>query len=109
MGASVSLFDDQRYVAVFAAVATLRSFRGSVVDSVRDGSLPVAELLARSAQEIAIADMSVLPWFEAAPGVGKVASRRSLEALGVADAARTRDLTSVQAAEILATVEAAAA
>ena len=96
-----TLFDDGEYVEAFARVASLRREREEIVEAVRSGQLHVETLLSTRINEPAIAAMKVLPWLEAVPGLGKVASRRLLDAMDVPDDSVTNTLTGQQVEQIV--------
>jgi ribosomal protein S13 len=69
-----------------------------LVASVTDGSLDLAELSPGSAADL----VKVVVLAQAVPGVGKVRSRRVLDALGVIPEARWGDMTAPLQARVVA-------
>jgi hypothetical protein len=68
--------------------ALLRRQRAELVAGVADGTLPLGDLVASGRADL----VKVVVLAEAVPGVGKVRSRRLLDALGVVPTARWGDL-----------------
>lgn len=103
--AATDPFGNAAYADVFERVESVRSQRDLIVEAVRSGELQVAVLLTERASEPIIASMKVLPWLEAAPGLGKVASRRLLASMDVADDSLTSALENHQIEQILQAID----
>ena len=65
------------------------------------GSLTLAELLARSGDDLHIDKMKVLAVIESLPGVGKVKARRTMEEIGISDTRRVKGLGQQQRKALL--------
>jgi hypothetical protein len=82
----------------------LRAERNAVVAAIADGSVAFAALR----DDARAAPVKVVVLAQAVPGVGKVRSRRVLEALGVREGARWGDLPPSVAARVIAAMDQAA-
>lgn len=89
-----------------AELATrLRAERSAVVASIASGALDIGSL----GSDARAAPVKVVVLAQAVPGVGKVRSRRVLDALGIVDGARWGDLPPHVAARVVAALHEAAA
>jgi hypothetical protein len=82
-----------------AAASDLREHRRDRIAAIADGSLGVHLLL--SDDDPRTAQVKVLSFAEAVPGVGKVVSRRLLAAMGIADGTRWGELTGPTAERVV--------
>ncbi len=74
--------------AAFESVAHTRAARSTFEEAVERGELDLEGIFARGDMDPVIGTMKILPLLEALPEVGKVSSRRALEAAGIAESAR---------------------
>ena len=74
--------------AAFDAVTRTRRARADFEAAVEAGEFDLDGIFARAAADPVISTMKLLPLLEALPDVGKVSSRRALEAAGIAETAR---------------------
>jgi hypothetical protein len=94
---------DERLEAPIKAAADLRTHRHDLVAAISNGTMQMADLLA--ADDPRTAQVKVLIFAEAVPGVGKVTSRRLLSGIGIADGTRWGELAGPVARRIVAAVE----
>jgi hypothetical protein len=76
--------------AAASTAAELREHRRQLAEAISAGTVSLADL--RAAADPLAATVKVLTLAEAVPGVGKVASRRILADLGIADGTRWGEL-----------------
>ena len=82
----------------------LRAERAAIVADIEGGVLPVASI----GQDARAAAVKVVVLAQSIPGVGKVRSRRVLDALAIDEAARWGELTPAVEARVVAALEEAA-
>jgi S13-like protein len=87
--------------------AHLRTARRRIVEGLSSGDIRLGDLIGTDDDGAEWTKVVVLA--EAVPGVGKVRSRRVLEAVGIADGTRWGELPRTTAAALVAALEAAAA
>ena len=94
------LTSEQRTQAL-AKAAEARRARAELKEKLKMGSLTLAELLARSGDDLHIDKMKVLAVIESLPGVGKVKARRTMEEIGISDTRRVKGLGQQQRKALL--------
>ena len=94
------LTPEQRTQAL-AKAAEARRARAELKEKLKMGSLTLAELLARSGDDLHIDKMKVLAVIESLPGVGKVKARRTMEEIGISDTRRVKGLGQQQRKALL--------
>lgn len=94
------LTPEQRAQAL-AKAAAARQQRAAVKQALKEGSVTLAELLAR-ADDKAIGGLKVSAALTALPGLGKVKAGRLMERLGIAESRRLRGLGAKQKEALLA-------
>ncbi|MFG2628302.1 integration host factor, actinobacterial type [Streptomyces sp. NPDC048473] len=93
------LSPEQRRAALNKAAAA-RKERAAVKDALKQGKLPLQEVLASDSE--AIRKMPVLSLLAALPGIGKVRARKTLTELEISESRRVRGLGSNQRECLLA-------
>ncbi len=94
------LSDEARRAALVKA-AEARRVRAELKQRLKDGSISVAELLARADADDTVGRTKVLVALESLPGVGKVKARRTMDSIGIAENRRLRGLGIKQREELL--------
>lgn len=95
------LTPEQRANAL-AKAAAARQQRAAVKQALKEGSVTLAELLARADGDNAIGGLKVSAALTALPGLGKVKAGRLMERLGIAESRRLRGLGAKQKEALLA-------
>ncbi len=95
------LTPEQR-TAALAKAAAARQQRAGVKLALKEGSLSLADLLARAGSDAAIGGLKVSAALTSLPGLGKVKAARLMERLGIADSRRLRGLGVKQKEALLA-------
>lgn len=95
-----SLTPEQREQALAKAAAARRA-RAELKEKLKMGSVTLAELLERAAEDDHVAGMKVLAVIESLPGVGKVKARRTMDEVGIAETRRVRGLGEQQRRALL--------
>lgn len=95
------LTPEQRAEAL-AKAAAARQQRAAVKQALKEGSVTLAELLARADGDNAIGGLKVSAALTALPGLGKVKAGRLMERLGIAESRRLRGLGAKQKEALLA-------
>ena len=103
MGSPPALTDDQRRLALEKAVANRRR-RAEVKRALKDGQMTLADALALSTRDEAIARMRAIELVESLPALGKVKAQRVMHAVGIADSRRVQGLGTHQRADLLRAV-----
>ena len=85
------LTQEQREAALVKAGEARRA-RAEIKELLKMGSITFEELLDRAATEDVVAGMKVASVLPSLPGMGKVKSKRMMEAHGIADNRRIRGL-----------------
>ena len=96
--------DPPARAAALAWAAKDVAVRGEVLEELRDGRTDLAGVLARAATDEHVGRIRVLKVVESVPGMGKVAGRRLLAGLGVAE---TTPLTDIDAPALVEAIEGA--
>lgn len=94
------LTPEQRAEALAKAAAARRQ-RAALKQALKDGSLSVGDLLARTGEE-AVGGLKVSAALTSLPGLGKVKAARLMERLGIAESRRLRGLGAKQKEALLA-------
>ncbi len=89
------LTPEQRARALEKAAAARRA-RAALKQALKDGSLSVAELLARADTDEAAGGIKVTAVLTSLPGLGKVKTQRLMDRLGIAESRRLRGLGAKQ-------------
>ncbi len=92
---------DEARRAALAKAAEARRVRAELKQRLKDGSISVAELLARADADDTVGRTKVLVALESLPGVGKVKARRTMDSIGIAENRRLRGLGIKQREELL--------
>ena len=95
-----TLTAEQRADALVRA-AKARTLRAQVKDDLRSGSLTLAQVIARAAEEDALARMRVIDLLTAMPGIGPARGHTLMDRLGIAQSRRLRGLGEHQRAALL--------
>jgi hypothetical protein len=95
------LTPEQRAAALLKAAAA-RQQRAGVKLALKEGSLSLADLLARAGSDEAIGGLRVSAALTSLPGLGKVKAARLMERLGIAESRRLRGLGVKQKEALLA-------
>ena len=95
-----TLTAEQRADALVRA-AKARTLRAQVKDNLRSGTLTLAQVIARAAEEDALARMRVIDLLTAMPGIGPARGRTLMDRLGIAQSRRLRGLGEHQRAALL--------
>ena len=95
------LTPEQRAEAL-AKAAAARQQRAAEKQALKEGSVTLAELLARAEGDSAIGGLKVSAALTALPGLGKVKAGRLMERLGIAESRRLRGLGAKQKEALLA-------
>jgi len=95
------LTPEQRADAL-AKAAAARQQRAAVKQALKEGSVTLAELLARAEGDKAIGGLKVSAALTALPGLGKVKAGRLMERVGIAESRRLRGLGAKQKEALLA-------
>jgi hypothetical protein len=95
------LTPEQR-VAALAKAAAARRQRAGLKLALKEGSLSLADLLARAGSDGAIGGLRVSAALTSLPGLGKVKAARLMERLGIAESRRLRGLGVKQKEALLA-------
>ena len=95
------LTPEQRADAL-AKAAAARQQRAGVKLALKEGSLSLADLLARAGSDQAIGGLKVSATLTSLPGLGKVKAARLMERLGIAESRRLRGLGVKQKEALLA-------
>ena len=82
--------------------AAARQQRAGVKLALKEGSLSLADLLARAGSDEAIGGLKVSAALTSLPGLGKVKAARLMERLGIAESRRLRGLGVKQKEALLA-------
>ncbi len=96
-----SISPEQRQAALEKA-GTVRRERAELKERLKMGSLTLGELFDEAGGNETIAKTKVLAVIESLPKVGKVAARRAMEDIGIAETRRVQGLNDRQRAELLA-------
>lgn len=91
---------EQRQAALEKAGAVRRE-RAELKERLKMGSINLPELFAQSVDNEAIAKIKVLTVLESLPKVGKVAARRTMAEIGIADNRRVQGLNDRQRQALL--------
>lgn len=94
------LTPEQRAEALAKAAAARRQ-RAALKQALKDGSLSVGDLLARTGEEV-VGGLKVSAALTSLPGLGKVKAARLMERLGIAESRRLRGLGAKQKEALLA-------
>lgn len=97
MSSPPQLTDAQRSAALEKA-AEARRVRSELKSQLKLGTITLSELLEQAEKDPIIAKTKVLTVLESLPGVGKVAARRTMEELSIAESKRLGGLGSNQRA-----------
>jgi hypothetical protein len=89
------LTPEQRARALQKAAAARRD-RAALKQALKDGSLSLADLLARAGTDETAGGIKVVAVLTSLPGLGKVKSQRLMERLGIAESRRLRGLGAKQ-------------
>lgn len=89
------LTPEQRARALQKAAAARRD-RAALKQALKDGSLSLADLLARADTDETAGGIKVVAALTSLPGLGKVKSQRLMERLGIAESRRLRGLGAKQ-------------
>jgi len=95
-----TLTAEQRADALVRA-AKARTLRAQVKDNLRSGTLTLAQVIARAAEEDALARMRVIDLLTAMPGIGPARGHTLMDRLGIAHSRRLRGLGEHQRAALL--------
>ena len=95
------LSDDARRAALQKA-AEARRIRAELKQQLRDGEVSLADVLARSGDEV-IGKTQVSDVLECLPRIGKKTARRTMEQLDISESRRLRGLGDRQRAKLLET------
>ncbi len=95
-----SISPEQRQAALEKAGAVRRE-RAELKERLKMGTISLAEVFDQSATNDTIAKTKVLSVIESLPKVGKVAARRTMEEVGIADSRRVQGLSDRQRADLL--------
>lgn len=95
------LSDDARRAALQKA-AEARRIRAELKQQLRDGEVSLADVLARSGDEV-IGKTKVSDVLECLPRIGKKTARRTMEQLDISESRRLRGLGDRQRAKLLET------
>jgi hypothetical protein len=95
------LTPEQRAEAL-AKAAAARQQRAGLKLALKEGSLSLADLLARAGSDEAIGGLKVSAALTSLPGLGKVKAARLMERLGIAETRRLRGLGAKQKEALLA-------
>jgi len=83
------LSDEQRRAALEKA-AEARRIRAELKADLAAGTLSLADVFARAADEKVVADTKILVVLESLPNIGKVRSRRTMADIGISERQRVR-------------------
>jgi hypothetical protein len=95
-----SLTPEQRQAAL-AKAGQARRERAELKERLKMGSINLAELFAEADANEILAGTKVLAVVESLPRVGKVAARRAMEEIGIAETRRIQGLNARQRAALL--------
>lgn len=82
---------EQRQAALDKALE-VRRVRSDIKNRLKMGTITLSELLQRADEDDMVAGIQVLKVVESLPGVGKVAARRTMEELGIAESRKLSGL-----------------
>ncbi len=94
----------EQRAAALAKAGEARRVRAEVKELLSTGSLSLADLFERAADEELVGGMKINSALAALPRIGKVKTKRLLEEHGVAENRRVRALTDRQRRDLLAAV-----
>jgi len=95
------LTDEQRERAL-AKAAEARRVRAEVKGLLKTGSMTLAELFAKAADDELVAGLKVESLIASMPGAGKIKAKRLMERLAISENRRVRGLGHRQKEELLA-------
>ena len=87
--------------AALAKAAQARQVRAELKESLKAGEITLADVLQRAEFDDYVSRIKILTLLESLPGVGKVKSRRTLEAIGIAESRRIAGLGANQRRALL--------
>jgi hypothetical protein len=93
--------EEQRNVAL-ARAAEARRTRAEIKELLKTGSLTLPEVFARAEEDPLVAGTKAHAIILAMPGMGKIATKRLMEEIGIAENRTLRGLGPRQRAELLA-------
>ena len=99
MGTLPDLTPEQRAEALQKA-AQVRRARGTIKESLKLGSLTIAEVIKDGETSDVTGKMKVTALLESLPGVGKIRARQIMERIGIAETRRVRGLGANQKAAL---------
>ena len=89
---SLPTITPEQRAAALEKAARVRKERSEVKNHLKSGTVTLPELIARGAEDDAIAKMKVLAVVQSMPGVGKIKAGQIMERLGIAEDRRVRGL-----------------
>lgn len=92
--------EEQRTEALAKAAAARRQ-RAEMKELLRTGSLTLAEVFEKAETDDIVAGTKIVAILQSMPGLGKIGTKRLLEALDIADNRRVRGLGSRQRESLL--------
>ncbi len=87
------MFDSAEYATLFASISEVLEHREAFIAELQTGSVSLAEVFSRAADDPVLHSMKVLPAIEALPETGKVSTRRAFGELGIDEAALISDVS----------------
>jgi hypothetical protein len=96
------LSDDARRAALKKA-AVARTIRAEMKQQLRDGTISLADVIARADTDEIVGKTKVSAVLEAIPRIGKKTARRTMEQLEISESRRLRGLGERQRARLLET------
>lgn len=92
---------DEQRAAALARAGEARRLRSEIKHLLKTGSLTLSDVLERAEQDDLVAGTKVQAIVVSMPGMGKVATKRLLEEIGIADNRTLRGLGKNQRAKLL--------
>lgn len=83
----MSRFDNPEYEELFVSIREVLDHRAAFLAELATGSVSLADVFTRAADDPVLHSMKVLPAIEALPETGKVSTRRAFGELGIDEAA----------------------
>ena len=87
------MFDSAEYATLFASISEVLEHREAFIAELQTGSVSLADVFSRAADDPVLHSMKVLPAIEALPETGKVSTRRAFGELGIDEAALISDVS----------------
>lgn len=92
---------DEQRAAALARAAEARRTRAEIKQLLKTGSLSFSDVLARAEEDDLVAGTKVQAIIVSMPGMGKIATKRLMEEIGIAENRTLRGLGVNQRAELL--------